>query len=368
MCESDIKEMLASVDVAIDGPRPWDIQVHNNKLYGRVLRFANLGLGEAYMEGWWDCQALDQFFCRVLRGGLEKRFRFTLPVLFEILSYMFRNLQSPERAHMVAVHHYDFGNDVFEAMLDSSMQYSCGFWQGVNTLEEAQQQKLEMICRKLHLQPGMRVLDLGCGWGGLGNYMARHYGVSVTGVTVSKAQVQYAREHNQGLDTRWLLQDYRSLTGKYDRIVSVGMFEHVGHKNYAVYMDTVRKLLAENGLFLLHTIGANEPHHSVDPWIEKYIFRNGILPSISLLGKCEEGRFVMEDWHNFGADYDKTLVCWADNFIKGQREGKFECSEVQSRMFLYYLLSCAGAFRARDLQLWQIVLSPKGVVGGYIRP
>lgn len=368
MCESDIREMLASVDVAIDGPRPWDIQVHNNKLYGRVLRFANLGLGEAYMEGWWDCQALDQFFCRVLQGGLEKRFRFTLPVLFEILSYMFRNPQSPERARMVAVHHYDFGNDVFESMLDSSMQYSCAFWQGVGTLEEAQQQKLDMICRKLHLQPGMRVLDLGCGWGGLGNYMAREYGVSVTGVTISKAQAQYACDHSQGLNVRWLLQDYRSLTGTYDRIVSVGMFEHVGHKNYAVYMDTVRKLLAENGLFLLHTIGANEPQHSVDPWIEKYIFRNGILPSISLLGKCEEGRFVMEDWHNFGADYDKTLVCWADNFIKGKKEGKFKCSEVQSRMFLYYLLSCAGAFRARDLQLWQIVLSPKGVSGGYIRP
>ena len=128
--------------------------------------------------------------------------------------------------------------------------------------------------------------------GGLGNYMARHYGVSVTGVTVSKAQVQYAREHSQGLDTRWLLQDYRSLTGKYDRIVSVGMFEHVGHKNYAVYMDTVRKLLAENGLFLLHTIGANEPHHSVDPWIEKYIFRNGILPSISLLGNVRKGALL----------------------------------------------------------------------------
>ena len=173
MYESDIKKMLASVDVAIDGPRPWDIQVHNDKLYGRVLRFANLGLGEAYMEGWWDCKALDQFFCKVLRGGLERRFRFTLPVLLEFVSYLFRNLQSPERAHMVAVHHYDFGNEVFEAMLDTSMQYSCAFWQGVDTLEAAQRQKMDMICRKLLLRPGMRVLDIGCGWGGLGRHMAR---------------------------------------------------------------------------------------------------------------------------------------------------------------------------------------------------
>ena len=187
-------------------------------------------------------------------------------------------------------------------------------------------------------------------------------------MTVSRAQAQYAREHSKGLDVRWLLQDYRSLAGTYDRIVSVGMFEHVGHKNYDVFMDKARSLLAEDGLFLLHTIGSNEPHHSVDPWIEKYIFKNGILPSISLLGKCAEGRFVMEDWHNFGADYDKTLVCWANNFIRGRKEGRFQCSELQSRMFLYYLLSCAGAFRARDLQLWQLVLSPGGVAGGYARP
>ena len=368
MYESDIKKMLASVDVAIDGPRPWDIQVHNDKLYGRVLRFANLGLGEAYMEGWWDCRALDQFFCKVLRGGLERRFRFTLPVLLELVSYLFCNLQSPDRARMVAVHHYDFGNDVFEAMLDTSMQYSCALWSGVDTLEAAQQQKMDMICRKLQLQPGMRVLDIGCGWGGLGRYMAREYGVSITGVTVSRAQAQYARGLSERLDVRWLLQDYRTLTGTYDRIVSVGMFEHVGHKNYAVFMDKVRSLLAADGLFLLHSIGSNESHRSVDPWIEKYIFKNGILPSISLLGKCAEGRFVMEDWHNFGSDYDRTLVCWAENFIRGRKEGRFQCSERQSRMFLYYLLSCAGAFRARDLQLWQIVLSPGGVAGGYARP
>lgn len=368
MFESDIKKMLASVDVEIGGSRPWDIQVHNTKLYSRVLCFANLGLGEAYMEGWWNCTALDQFFYRVLRGGLEKRFRFTLPVLLEVLAYSFRNLQSPERARMVAVHHYDFGNDVFEAMLDPAMQYSCGYWENATNLEEAQRQKMDMICRKLQLQPGMNVLDIGCGWGGLGRYMAREYGVRVTGVTVSEAQARYAREHGEGEDLRWLLQDYRTLSGTFDRIVSVGMFEHVGRKNYAVYMDTVRRLLAEDGLFLLHTIGGNKARRCVDPWIEKYIFKNGILPSIHLVGNCVEGRMVMEDWENFGAYYDKTLMCWAENFARGRKEGRFQCSEAQNRMFLYYLLSCAGAFRARDLQLWQIVLSPRGVEGGYRRP
>ena len=253
-------------------------------------------------------------------------------------------------------------------LFDPAMQYSCGYWENATNLEEAQRQKMDMICRKLQLQPGMNVLDIGCGWGGLGRYMAREYGVRVTGVTVSEAQARYAREHGEGEDLRWLLQDYRTLSGTFDRIVSVGMFEHVGRKNYAVYMDTVRRLLAEDGLFLLHTIGGNKARRCVDPWIEKYIFKNGILPSIHLVGNCVEGRMVMEDWENFGAYYDKTLMCWAENFARGRKEGRFQCSEAQSRMFLYYLLSCAGAFRARDLQLWQIVLSPRGVEGGYRRP
>lgn len=368
MKESAIREMLAKVDVGINASRPWDIQIHDRRLFGRVMRHGSLGLGEAYMEGWWDCQALDQFFYRVINGGLEKHFRLTLPVLLGIAAYCLRNLQSVARARMVAVKHYDFGNDMFEAMLDPSMQYSCAYWQGAAGLEQAQRNKMELICRKLRLEPGMRVLDIGCGWGGLGRYMARRYRARVTGVTVSEAQIAYAKAHSEGFDVEWLLEDYRSLSGKYDRIVSVGMFEHVGHKNYAVFIDTARRLLKEDGLFLLHTIGSNKNMLSVDPWIEKYIFRNGILPSVSRIGKAIMGRFVMEDWHNFGVDYDKTLMAWAQNFSRGREQGKFACTESVYRMFCYYLHSCAAAFRARDLQLWQVLLSPRGVPGGYSRP
>ncbi|WP_165065022.1 cyclopropane fatty acyl phospholipid synthase [Desulfovibrio sp. ZJ200] len=368
MTESVIKEMLARIDVRINGSRPSDIQIHDDRLFSRVIRQGSLGLGEAYMEGWWDCEALDQFFYRVIHGQLEKHFRLNLPVLLGIVAYRLRNLQSVARARMVAVGHYDFGNDVFVAMLDPGMQYSCGYWKGAENLEQAQQNKMEMICRKLGLRPGMRVLDIGCGWGGLGRYMAAHYGVHVTGITVSKAQAAYAQAHSEGLDAEWLLEDYRSLSGKYDRIVSVGMFEHVGHKNYAVFMETARRLLEKDGLFLLHTIGSNKKTLSVDPWIEKYIFKNGILPSIAQIGEAISGRFIMEDWHNFGADYDKTLMAWERNFSRGREQGRFTCSETVFRMFRYYLLSCAGAFRARDLQLWQIMLSPGGVAGGYARP
>lgn len=368
MTESVIKEMLAKVDVQINGSRPPDIQIHDDRLFSRVIRQGSLGLGEAYMEGWWDCKALDQFFYRVIHGQLEKHFRINLPVLFGIAAYCLRNLQSVARARMVAVGHYDFGNDVFETMLDPGMQYSCGYWKDAENLVQAQQSKMEMICRKLCLRPGMRVLDIGCGWGGLGRYMAAHYGVHVTGITVSEAQAAYAQARSDGLDVEWLLEDYRSLSGKYDRIVSVGMFEHVGHKNYAVFMETARRLLEEDGLFLLHTIGSNKKALAVDPWIEKYIFKNGILPSIAQIGEAISGRFIMEDWHNFGADYDKTLTAWEQNFSQGREQGRFACSEVVFRMFRYYLLSCAGAFRARDLQLWQIILSPGGVMGGYSRP
>ena len=368
MLKNLIEKLLHSVDVNINGRRPWDMLVYNNRLFPKVLCEANLGLGEAYMDGWWDCLALDQLFYRICGAGLENRFRFCLPVLAGNIAYSLINLQSAARAHLVAVKHYDFGNDMFRAMLDPYMQYSCAYWKDGDTLEEAQRRKMEMICRKLALQSGMHVLDIGCGWGGLGRYMARNYGVRVTGVTVSREQAQYARDHSDGLDVKWLLQDYRSLTGKYDRVVSVGMFEHVGCKNYKVYMETVHNLLSAHGLFLLHTIGANKTMHSVDPWIRKYIFTNGILPSIEQISRAAAGLFVMEDWHSFGANYDKTLMAWERNFTAGREKDAFTCSERISRMFRYYLLSCAGAFRARDLQVWQIMFSPSGLSGGYERP
>lgn len=357
--------LLEKADIAINGCRPWDIRVHDDRLYARVLRQGNLGFGEAYMEGWWDCRQIDVMICKLLRHNLHKRFEHNIPVLITAALYTLRNLQSVSRASMVAEQHYNFGNDMFEAMLGPSMNYSCGYWRRADTLDQAQQDKMEMICRKLRLAPGMRVLDIGCGWGSLACHMAERHGARVTAVTVSGEQLAYARAHAGNASVEWLLRDYRSLDGHYDRIVSVGMFEHVGRKNYIAYMDTVRRLLAADGLFLLHTIGGNRQKRGVDPWIARYIFRNGMLPSPSSVTDVLYGRFVMEDWHNFGADYDKTLMAWAANFERGLDEGRFSCSETIRRMFRYYLLSCAGAFRARDLQLWQIVLSPEGVAGGY---
>ena len=360
-----LTSMLAEVDIRVGGDRPWDIRVHNEGLYKRVLREGTLGAGEAYLEGWWDCDQLDVMFCKALHAHLEDKVRRNLPNALIVASQLLFNLQSVARAPMVAEQHYNTDNAMFARMLGPTMNYSCGYWKDAETLDEAQRNKMDLICRKLDLKEGMSVLDIGCGWGGLSLYMAKEYGVKVTGVTISTEQLAYAREHDAGHLVNWLLQDYRSMEGQFDRIVSVGMFEHVGRKNYDIFMKTTKRLLKPSGLFLLHTIGNSKKKTGTDPWINKYIFPNGMLPSPVCVAKAITGLYVMEDWHNFGADYDKTLMAWHQRFEEGYAEGAFQCSERVRRMYRYYLLSCAGAFRARDIQLWQIVLSPEGVEGGY---
>ncbi|CZU44228.1 cyclopropane-fatty-acyl-phospholipid synthase [Enterobacter hormaechei] len=243
------------------------------------------------------------------------------------------------------------------------MQYSCGYWKKATTLEEAQQDKLQLICDKLQLQPGMRVLDIGCGWGGLAWFMAKNYGVSVVGVTISAEQQKMAQERCLGLDVDIRLQDYRDLNEQFDRIVSVGMFEHVGPKNYKTYFEVADRNLKPDGIFLLHTIGSKRTDNNVDPWINKYIFPNGCLPSVRHIANASEPHFIVEDWHNFGADYDTTLMAWHERFQAAWPEIADNYSERFKRMFSYYLNACAGAFRARDIQLWQVVFS-RGIEHG----
>ncbi|TCV99247.1 cyclopropane fatty acyl phospholipid synthase [Biostraticola tofi] len=357
-------EMLSEADIQINGSRPHDIKINNPHFFKRVLKEGSLGLGESYMDGWWDCDRLDMFFHRLLRAGLEKRlpphFRDTLAVATARIF----NLQSRKRAWTVGKEHYDLGNDLFTQLLDPYMQYSCGYWHQAQTLDKAQEAKLDMICRKLQLQPGMTLLDVGCGWGGLAAYAATHYGVSVHGVTISVEQQALAQQRCAGLDVTILLQDYRCLALQFDRIVSVGMFEHVGPKNYATYFEVVRRNLNSGGLFLLHTIGANQTDMNVDAWINKYIFPNGCLPSAKHIAEASEPHFVMEDWHNFGTDYDRTLMAWHQRFQRAWPRLAERYGDRFYRMFNYYLTACAGAFRARNIQLWQVLLSPSGVEGG----
>jgi cyclopropane-fatty-acyl-phospholipid synthase len=319
------------------------------------------------MDGWWDCERLDEFFCRILRAGLDTRNRPWSDALMALRARLL-NLQAPARAFHIGKRHYDIGNDLYRRMLGERMIYSCGYWRNAATLDEAQEAKLDLVCRKLHLRPGMRLLDIGCGWGGTAKFAAERYQVSVVGITVSREQVKVGREVCKGLDVEIHLQDYRSLAGEFDCILSLGMFEHVGRKNYDSFTRVVRNHLKDNGLFLLHTIGGNRSVARTEPWIDRYIFPNSMLPSAAQIGAAIEGRFVLEDWHNFGSDYDETLMHWFHNFDESWPDLKGQYDERFYRMWKYYLLSCAGSFRARKNQLWQIVLSPRGVPGGYSAP
>jgi len=352
-----ITELLHIADVKINGSRPWDIQVHDQRFYEVLFYKKTLGFGESYIAGWWDCIELDHCITRLIKANIETQIKDRPLLLLKILLQRLFNFQTKQRALAVAKRHYNIGNDLFQRMLDKNMVYSCGYWKTADNLDQAQIDKLDLICKKLGLTPGMKLLDIGCGWGSMAKYAAENYGVKVVGITISTEQARLATERCKGLPIEIRLQDYRDLTGQFDRIVSIGMFEHVGHKNYAEYMQIVKRCLAPAGLFLLHTIGSNQSVVTSNEWLNKYIFPNGMLPSIKQIGASLENVFIMEDWHNFGTYYDPTLMSWYRNFNQHWEDLKAKYSEEFRRMWNFYLLSCAGSARARDIQLWQIVLS-----------
>jgi cyclopropane-fatty-acyl-phospholipid synthase len=370
--EKTVREIFALAGIEINGSNPWDIRVHNKEFYKRALAKVELGIGESYMDGWWDCAQIDEMICKVIRTKLDEKVNRNFSITYHILLAKIINLQSYKKAFNIGEKHYDLGNDLFQNMLDKRMNYSCAYWKNNDSLNEAQENKLELICRKLNLKPGMRVLDIGCGWGAFGKYAAEKYDVTVVGITVSKEQFTLGKELCKGLPVEFRLQDYRdlnapkeSLRKKFDHIVSVGMVEHVGYKNYRTYFEVANRCLNDNGLFLLHTIGNKISEKAADAWMNKYIFPDGMLPSIAQFGKAIENLFIMEDWHNFGADYDKTLMSWFNNFDNNYDKIENKYSDRFYRMWKYYLLFLAGTFRARRNQVWQIVLSKDGVVNGY---
>jgi len=364
--ERFVSDLLSQADVRINGDRQGDIAVRDGRLYDRIIRDGSLGLGESYMDGWWDAEPLDAFFTKVLGANLDRKLKLTLRVIFRHAAHACLNFQSRARAFQIGAHHYDMGNDLYRAMLDRRLTYSCGYWKGARDLDEAQEAKLDMTCRKIGLSRGQTILDIGCGWGSFAKFAAERFGARVVGITVSRKQVALGTESCEGLPVEIRLQDYRDVTGQFDHVVSIGMFEHVGHKNYRTFMDVVHRCLKRDGLFLLHTIGGNESVKATDPWITKYIFPNSMLPSANQVAAAYEGLFVMEDWHNFAADYDRTLMAWSDNFDARWGALRDGYGDRFYRMWKYYLLSCAGAFRARKNQLWQLVLSKDGIRGGYV--
>ena len=355
--EGFVRSLLERAGIAVGGSAPHDLIVNDRRFYARVAREGSLGLGESYMDGWWDCSAIDQMLTRVHRARIPEAIRKNWKLAAAALRARLFNMQSPRRAFEVGERHYDIGNDLYKAMLDKRMVYTCAYWKDAADLDAAQEAKLDLVCRKLGLEPGMKVLELGCGWGSFARFAAEKYGVSVTGYSVSKEQIALGREACAGLPVDLRLDDYRNATGQFDRVLSIGIMEHVGPKNYRTYMEVVDRCLAPGGIAFVHTIGGATSSRECDPWTQKYIFPNGCVPSVAQLSGAMERLFVMDDLHNIGPDYDPTLMAWYARFTDAWSTLRAKYGERFFRMWSYYLLVSAAAFRARYLHLFQIVMS-----------
>lgn len=343
--------------IEFDGVAPWDPQIHDARTFRRMTLEHSIGAGESYMDGWWDCAALDQFFFRLFRTRLGDDPRPLLGGLSELLPRAV-NLQSRTRSHRVNDQHYDLGNDLYEAMLDARMVYTCGYWEGAANLEEAQINKLELVCRKLGLQPGMRVLDIGCGFGSFLKYAAERHGIEGVGYTLSRSQHAYALRSCRDLPVEVRFGDYRTIQGRFDRIASIGMFEAVGQKNIRTFMAVMHRVIDPDGAALLHTIGKDMPRAASSHWVDKYIFPNGYIPELGEVVRGIEGLFRIEDLHNFGPDYDRTLMAWNERFQAAWPELEPRYGRRFRRMWEFYLMLFAGGFRAREWELWQLLLTP----------
>lgn len=367
MPESNVLlSLLDSAGIAVNGSNPWDIEVHDKRLWDRVMTEGSLGLGEAYMDGWWDSADLAEFFNRVLRARGDRRLRPSPAQLWQIVQARLLNMQNITRSRRVARMHYN-ETEAYEATLDKRMTGSCGYWpEGVTDVDDAQERKLDLVCRKIELKPGERVWDIGCGWGAFMGFAAERYGANCVGVTVSPHQAEYGRARYQNLPVEFQVKDYRQFDGKVDKVVSMGMFEHVGFKNYRTYFEAARRALTGDGLFMLHTIGQRDSAATIEPWLEKYIFPGGVIPSLTQIGQAIEKLWTVIDLHNIGPHYDRTLCAWNDNFERKWTRRNTPEDVRFYRMWRYYLLCCAGGFRARILQVWQFVLSTNGVPDGYV--
>lgn len=372
--ESFVRKILDESDIEVNGPSPCDIQIHDTRFYNRLMSEGSLGLGESYMDGWWEVKDLEEFLYRIL---VWRHKRFNSPMLrwarmwFDVKRFLF-NLQTPLRSKEVIDVHYDLPPDLYQDMLGETMAYSCAYWKDANSLDQAQRNKLDLICRKLELQPSDRVLDLGCGFGSFSRFAAENYGCSIVAVTLSANQAAYAREFCKDFPVDIHVTDYRNVDQysdgrKFNKVASIAMFEAIGRKNFRSHMEIIDKVLPESGIWLLHTIGDNIC--SSDPWLEKYIFPNGELPTVGQISKSVLGLFDMEDFHNFGLDYQRTLAEWEVNFRKrweGIRERNVKLyTERFFRMWIYYLNCCQAAFRSRNMLLWQLVMSKAYFSQGY---
>jgi len=367
-----IQRYLDMAGITLNGDKPYDMRIHNEEAYRRILRDGSIGLGETYMEGWWDCDRLDEFAYYMTKADVGGKFKYNLKFKLKALLPRLFNMQTLRLSRRVSDQHYDIDNELYEYMLGPTMSYTCAYWKNAKTLDEAQLNKLDLECRKLYLKPGETVLDLGCGWGGFSLYAAKHYDVKIVAVNIAKNNIDYLNANKGDLPIETYVCDYRNVDKynprkkKFDKVLAVGMLPHVGYKNHRMLFEVMRGNLKDEGLAFIHSVGSNITMHRADPWTDKYIFPNGVAPSIRQIGTALERLFIMEDWHNYSRDYDYTLSAWHDNLSKHWELLSERYDKKFYLMWKYFLLFCAGMYRARGLQLWEFVLSPYGVPDGYV--
>jgi cyclopropane-fatty-acyl-phospholipid synthase len=359
--EEAIRELLSESDIIVGGRRPWDIRVLNGEFYDRALEGGSLEVGESYVDGWWECDRLDQMFHRAFLGDMHARLARGLRGRLETLRLrMSRGRERAPRVPEAALTHDRLGSDLFQAMLGSRMSYTCAYWSGASTLDEAQEAQLELICRKLELAPGMTVLELGSGWGAFARYAAERHGAGVLGVCGDEAQAELGRGLCRGLPVELVVRDHSAVEGRFDRVVSLGLFERVPPASYRACMENAARCLKDDGIAFIHTAGRNMTDPRPDPWIERHIRPGGALPSLQQLSTAMEGLFVLEDCHNIGPQYDPTLLAWHVNLERAWPALGDRYDERLRRMMKYYLLSSAGSFRSRRGQVFQLVMTKAG--------
>lgn len=349
-----------------DGPKV-TVRIKDQSTARRLMRDPELALGEAYMDGALSIEGDDVqgLLGIVMRNRMHAE---GLPATARVLAavrHVRRRLDqsNPEAgARRNVAHHYDLTPAIYDLFLDADRQYSCAYFANNNmTLEAAQNAKKAHIARKLLITPGMRVLDIGCGWGGLALTLARDYGAQVTAITLSQEQLTIARERAQAAGlaghVSFKLIDYRAMTGQFDRIVSVGMFEHVGAPNFATFFDVIRERLAEDGVALIHTIGRTAPPDATNPWIAKYIFPGGYVPSLSEVAEAiEDAELRIGDIECLRLHYALTLRCWFDRFNAKADIAAALKNERFVRMWRYYLAASEQTFRHGPQDVFQFQL------------
>jgi cyclopropane-fatty-acyl-phospholipid synthase len=353
-----IESILEPQDIHINGNRPWDMVVRDERVFRDIVTRGSLGLGNAYTQGWWDSPALDEWMYRVSQSPALRSARtltHIIPNALATASEFLYNTQSLPRSQHVLKKHYELNLPLFANMLDPLMQYSCAHFGNTKTLPEAQVEKLDLIARKLEISERDTLLDIGSGWGGLAKYFSENKGCSVTGINISQKQIQFSEKFAPSQKVSFQNRDYRQIEGIFDKVVSVGMFEHVGPQNYRAFMKSAHKALRPGGLLLIQSITKSTSDKICDPWIKRNIFPNSHIPSLAQVSAAAEDLFVLESVQNIGEHYDKTLMCWHKNFTKNWEKISPSFDSAFQRKWTYYLLTCAGVFRARELGCCQVL-------------